>query len=182
MAHRLITGTTLSGKTTLARRLAALYTAQKRPVIVLDEMMDSKWVTEGGAVLLTDDQDEFLEAFWASTSCAAFIDEAAESVGKYDASMAKTATRGRHHGHICHYIVQRPALISKTVVTQCTEAYIFVSEPDDLDVLAKRYHCPPIRDAGGFMQGQYIHVVRFGEDRKPGYTLGDIFEETKLAP
>lgn len=178
--HRLITGTTLSGKTTLARRLAALYTAAKRPVIVLDEMMDSKWKTESGAVLLTDDSAEFLDSFWASRNCAAFIDEAGESVGRYDKAMSRTATRGRHHGHICHYIVQRPSMIDKTVVTQCTEAYIFVSEPDDLDILAKRYLCPEIRDAAGFMQGQYIHVVRFGPDRRPFYTVGDVFEEESI--
>ena len=170
----------MSGKTTLARKLAALYTAAGRPVIVLDEMMDAGWKTESGAVLVTDDTETFLQAFWDSRSCAAFIDEAGESVGRYDAAMANTATRGRHHGHICHYIVQRPTLINKTVVTQCTEAYIFVSEPDDLDALAKRYLCPEIRDAGAYMQGQYMHVTRFGPDRRPFYTEGDIFAEESI--
>jgi hypothetical protein len=182
VAHKLITGTTLSGKTTIARRLAALYTAAGRDVIVLDEMMDPKWIDESGAKFLTDDPQEFLATFWASRNCAVFIDEAGEVVGRYDKAMAQTATRGRHWGHICHYIVQRPALLDKTVVTQCTEAYVFVSEPDDLDLLAKRYLCPAIRDAGGFMQGQYIHVVRFGSDRRPSYTHGDVFLEETIKP
>lgn len=174
--HKLITGTTLSGKSTLARRLAAAYKAAGRRVIVLDELMDPAWVSEAGADFLTDDPEEFLQVFWASRNLAVFIDEAGDSVGRYNKTMTKTATRGRHWGHIVHYITQRPNSLDVTVRAQCTEIFAFALGPKDADALAEAFIQPALEDCGKLEQGEYIHAVRFDpETRKPSYTRARIF-------
>lgn len=173
--HELIAGTTLSGKTTLARRKAALYTAAGRHVIVLDELMDPKWISEGGAVFLTDDPEEFQKVFWSSRNCAVFIDEAGESVGRYDKEMSKVATRGRHWGHIGHFIVQSPSMIDRNVRRNCAGVYAFAMEDGDAETLSKEYIQPMLREASSLNQGEYIHAVRFGKDKKPFAVKGKVF-------
>jgi hypothetical protein len=165
----------MSGKTTLARKMAALYTSLGRNVIVLDELMDEKWVSEGGAQVMTDDPEQFKEVFWNSRNLAVFIDEAGESVGRYDKSMSMTATRGRHWGHICHYICQRGAMLSPSVRGQCSEVYAFQCTEKDAEALAEAFVQPKLREASGLAQGEYIRAVRFGADRKPYFELGSVF-------
>lgn len=161
--HKLICGTTMSGKTTLAKRLAALYRAKGRKVIVLDELLDPEW----NADFITDSPEKFQDVFWASRNCAVFIDEAGDSVGRYNKEMNMTATRGRHWGHICHYISQRPSMLSRNVISQCLEGYAFLLETEDAETLAKRFVLPPLKEASNLSQGEYIYFKRFGENRKP---------------
>lgn len=169
--HKLIAGTTLSGKSTLAKDLSALYMARGRQVLVLDELMAQDW----HAALVTDNPDEFLEAFWNSRNLAVFIDEAGESVGRYNEAMSKTATRGRHWGHFCHYICQRPTMLGRNVRGQCSEVFAFTLDQKDADSLAEDFVQPELRKAPTLMQGEYIRAVRFGSDRKPFYQRGNAF-------
>jgi len=169
--HKLITGTTLSGKSTLAKRLAGLYMEQGRKVLVLDELMDTQWPCS----LLTDSPEEFKAIFWNSRSLAVFIDEAGESVGRYDKSMSMTATRGRHWGHICHYITQRASMVARNVRGQCSEVYAFCCEPKDAETLSAEFVQPELLKAPNLAQGEYIHAVRFGVDKKPFYEYGKLF-------
>ena len=165
----------MSGKTTLARRLAALYKAAGRRVVVLDELMDPAWISEGGADFLTDSPEEFKEIFWTNRNLAFFIDEAGESVGRYDKSMSMTATRGRHWGHLGHYIAQRATMLARNVRAQCSEVYAFASTDTDAKVLAEEFLQPALLGASQLAQGEYIHAVRFGPDKKPFYTKGSVF-------
>ena len=165
----------MSGKTTLARRLAALHKAAGRRVVVLDELMDPAWKTEGGADFLTDNPEEFREIFWTNRNLTFFIDEAGESVGRYDKSMSMTATRGRHWGHVGHYIAQRASMLAKNVRAQCSEVYAFASTDTDAKVMAEEYLQPALLEASRLEQGEYIHAVRFGDDKKPFYLKGRVF-------
>lgn len=175
MQHNLVTGASLSGKSTLAKKLAALHTASGRRVIVLDELMDPEWVSISGAVLVTDNQEEFLAALWANRNLTFVIDEAGDSVGRYNKAMSKTATRGRHWGHIGIYITQRPAMLDTNVRGQCGHAYAFVNDEDSAEALAKAFLNKKLLDTVNLRQGEYIHAVRFGPDRRPSYTVGSVF-------
>ena len=172
--HRLICGTTMSGKTTLAREMARQYARAKVPVVVLDELVDPGWV-EAGARHVTDSPEEFLEIFWNGRNYAVFIDEAGDSVGRYDAAMARTATRGRHWGHRVHYITQRPSQLARTVRAQCAEVYAFALEKGDAETLAAEYLQDALLECPRLAQGEYVHAIRFGRDRKPQATRGKIF-------
>lgn len=158
MAHSLILGMTESGKTTLAKNLAKHYKNRGFGVIVLDPMSDPEW----NADFQTTDVDEFLKTFWNSRKCAVFIDEAGEAVGQYDTVMQRTATKGRHWGHACHYLSQRGAQIARTVRDQCSHLFLFTTALDDSKIHANEWNKNELRGANTLPQGHYFHATRFG--------------------
>jgi hypothetical protein len=157
MAHSLIVGMTESGKTTLARDLSKILTDAGEPVIVLDPMNDPRW----SCGFRTHDSEKFLEVFWSSRGCHAFIDEAGDMVGKYDELMRQTATKGRHWGHSCYYLSQRGAMLSVTVRAQCRHLFLFTSPLDDCKALAKDFNQPELLKANDLPQGHFYHAARF---------------------
>lgn len=157
MAHVMILGMTMSGKTTLAKMLAAEYRKAGLKVGVLDPLGDPGWPAD----FRTDDVDVFLARFWDSRQCAWFIDEAGESVGQFDTVMTKTATRGRHWGHRCHYISQRGTQLARTVRDQCASLFLFTTSLDDSKVHANEWNKPGLKEAHALQQGHYFHATRF---------------------
>ena len=115
MPHVLINGMTESGKTTLAKRLAAEYKKSGVGVIILDPLHDPGWQCD----FQTDDPDEFLSVCKKSERCALFIDEGSQSVGQYDTQMHWLATMARHHGHNSHFISQRGRSEERRVGKEC---------------------------------------------------------------
>lgn len=186
MAHILILGTTESGKTTCGKRLASRWLDNGVDVIVLDPLNDPGWIPEGFAqsdgfyretedgpgIFQTSDVDEFLSAFWASRSCAVFIDEAGDAVGRYDAVMQKTATRGRHWGHSVHFLTQRGSQIAVTVRDQCTRMFLFRTGPRDAKTHAEEWALDELLEAPRLPKGCYFYVTRFGEIKR-----GSLFGE-----
>lgn len=164
MAHVLILGMTESGKTTKARQLAANYRRQGIGVIVLDPLRDPQW----NADFITDDQDEFLDVFWRSRSCAAFMDEGGESVGRYELAMQKTATRGRHCGHSCHYIAQKATQLAPIVRDQCSYLYLYTSGLTSCKTLAEEFNKPEIIKGTQLQRFSYFFVSRFGQCKLVG--------------
>lgn len=157
MAHVLILGMTLSGKTSLAKRLAPVYRAQGIKVGVLDPLGDPEW----GADYQTSDPDEFLRVFWESRQVAWFIDESGDAVGRYDEAMARTATRGRHWGHRMHYITQRGAQLSRTVRDQCSTLFLFTTSLKDGKLHAEEWNKDELATAHTLGQGEYFTTGRF---------------------
>lgn len=158
MAHSLILGMTESGKTTLAKGLCDAYRRAGYNTLVLDPMNDPAW----NASYRTSRVDDFLRVFWANRQCFAFIDEAGESVGRFDDLMIKTATKGRHWGHSCHYLSQRGAQLSRTVRDQCSHLFLFTTALDDCKIHANEWNKPDLRTAHTLPQGTYFHATRFG--------------------
>lgn len=159
MAHVLILGMTESGKTTKARQLAANYRRQGIGVIVLDPLRDPAWQAD----FITDDQEEFLDVFWRSRSCAAFLDEGGESVGRYDLAMQKTATRGRHCGHSCHYIAQKATQLAPIVRDQCSYLYLFRSGMQSCKLLAEEFSQDELLKGAQLRMYSYVFTSRFSQ-------------------
>lgn len=164
MPHTLILGMTESGKTTLAKSLAQKYKSSGVKVLVLDPLSDPGW----GADFQTRDAEEFLKVFWASQSCAAFIDEGGTVAGTYDKPMIETATMGRHWGHNVHYMTQRGASIARTIREQCGVLIVFETALETCRDYAKEWNRPEVIKAGDFVPGQFLIArraqkqVRFG--------------------
>ena len=158
MSHQLIFGMTESGKTTLAKRLAAEYKSKGIGVLVLDPLHDPDWQAD----FKTDSPEVFLNVFWKSRRCAAFIDEAGDCVGQYDDLMIRTATRGRHWGHSCHYISQRGALLARTVRDQCGGLFLFCTALDDCKLYAKEWNSEELLEGSKLSKGEFYRVTRFG--------------------
>lgn len=134
---------------------------RKRGVLVLDPMFD-----EWECSYKSADQDEFLQTFWASRCCDVFIDEAGDSIGQYDRAMFKTATKGRHWGHNCHFITQRGAQLSPTVRTQCHNLFLFAMAREDTKILALEWNKPELMEAASLPAGQCFLATRFGEVKR----------------
>jgi hypothetical protein len=166
VAHVLILGTSESGKTTLAKMLARQYKRAGMGVLVLDPLMDPQWQAD----FMTSDEEQFLKRFWASRNCFAFMDEGGDSVGRFNTAMQKTATRGRHWGHSCHYITQRATQLAPIVRDQCRHLFAFALSRKDGETLAADFLCDDLLNVHALGQGDYIHVERFG-----GVQRGNVF-------
>jgi hypothetical protein len=157
MAHVMILGMTLSGKTSLAKRVAAEYRAKGIKVGVLDPLGDPEW----NADFQTSDPGVFMQQFWQARQCAWFIDESGDMVGRYDKEMQQTATRGRHWGHRVHYLSQRGTQIARTVRDQCSSLFLFTTALNDCKVHADEWNKPDLRTAHTLPQGHYFYTDRF---------------------
>jgi hypothetical protein len=149
---------TESGKTTLAKALAREYKARGFGVIVLDPLADPAWNCD----FRTHEVGAFLKAFYASRACMAFIDESGDAIGHYDDVMIRTATRGRHWGHSCHYLTQRGALLSPTVRDQCSHLFLFTSGHRDCKTHSDEWNQPELLEARNLPRGHYFHATRYG--------------------
>jgi energy-coupling factor transporter ATP-binding protein EcfA2 len=158
MAHVLICGMSESGKTTLARALASAYRRQGVGVLVLDPLRDPRWNCD----FITSNQEEFLDIFWRSRRCMAFLDEGGKSVGRYNYAMQETATMSRHWGHSCHFISQDPTQLAPVVRDQSRHVFLFCSSDRIGKKLADEFNKPELLDCGGLKQGEYIRAARFG--------------------
>jgi hypothetical protein len=172
--HSLICGITESGKTTLGKHLASIHRKQGFHIHVLTSVWDA-W----DADFLTDDKDEFLKAFWESRSLIVFVDEGGETVGRYDETMKATATRGRHYGHSCYYIVQASREINPTIREQCTQLFLFNCGRKTAETLAEDWNQPELANAPSLLKGEYYRCLRFGADGKPFISKGNAFIENK---
>ena len=157
MSHSLILGQTESGKTALAKQLAAQYSRAGINVIVLDPINDPSW----NADFQTTDPEQFFEVYWKNQQCAAFFDESGELCKEYPAEMKKTATRGRHWGHSNLYIAQRAVLIPPTIRDQCNRMFLFASSLEDCKIHSAEWNQPALKEEGPKLaQLEYFSVQR----------------------
>lgn len=155
MAHVLIVGTTESGKSSLARALAASYGAGR---IVLDPMRHPEWECDR----LFDTGPEFLACARQAQGCALFVDEAPHVIGRYDSEMHWLATQARHRGHWSHFVAQHYKALPPPVRDQCTLLFLFRVPPDTADALARDFTQPELLEATQLGQGEFIQASRFG--------------------
>ncbi len=168
MAHVLILGMTMSGKTTLGRGLAAEYGHRGIGRLVLDPIGDPRWPADR----LTTDPEEFLAWCQQARGCAVFIDEAGEVVGRYQDEQHWLATRSRHYGHRAHFLAQRAQQIAPLVRDQCTTLFLFRVSLSDAKLLADEWGREELRQAHTLGQGEYFAVTKFGACRRcrlPGF-------------
>jgi len=165
--HCLIAGMTASGKTTLAKALAAQYRRHRVSVAVLDPLNDPGW----NADFQTTDRREFLERVKRSRSCALFIDESGETIGQYNDDMFWLATRARHYGHRSHFLTQRPAQLSPTVRHQCLRLFCFRVGFKDAKTLAEEFSNPDLVGASSLPQYTFYSINRFGPTERLALVL-----------
>lgn len=131
--HALIVGQTMSGKSTLARRfLAREYLRRGWGCIVHDVHLDDWGQDEApDRVRVFADDRAFLAAVWASQRCAIFVDEASElcDARRANRGFISIATRGRHRGHVAHFIAQNLTAIHYQVRSQCSRVMAFRLTP-----------------------------------------------------
>lgn len=143
--------------------MAKSWQAKGYKTIVLDPFLDPEW----NADFITSNPENFLDVVWhKSRGCIVIVDEAGSMVGKFNKVMDELATRGRHWGHKCIFIVQRPKLISTTIRTQCTDIAIFKQSKNDTKDLADEFVEDMINDAHTLNDGEFILVKRGNPPQK----------------
>ena len=152
---------TESGKTTLAKRLAKRYRQANVGVIVLDPMNDPGW----NATASFTESAPFLDVVKRSKSCAVFIDESGDTIGRYNDEMFWLATKSRHYGHNAHFITQDAKQLARVVRTQCRHLFLFNSALESCDILAKDWNKPELRKAANLPAFQCYWTERFGSTR-----------------
>ena len=132
--------------------------------LVLDPFNDPGWHAD----FITSDSDEFLEVYFNANTlrCGVFIDEAGDSVGRYDNAMIRTATRGRHWGHNNHYCSQRGTLLARTVRDQCSHLFLFATGLEDCKIHAREWNNQQLLEGHTLPQGDFFHTTRFGEIKR----------------
>lgn len=155
MPHTLILGITESGKTTLARKLAARYRLKGIPVLVLDPYSSKEW----GAHFITEEPEQFFAVVKNSRSCALFVDECGHWSEDHEPVIKWLATNSRHYGHNCHFITQRAAQISPTVRAQCSNIFLFKQSFQDSKALAQEFVADALLDAQTLSKGEYLSKI-----------------------
>jgi hypothetical protein len=160
--HVLIIGRTLSGKSTLGKRLSHYYKSQGFGILVLDPTCDPDWQAD----FQTSDPERFLQVYWKSRNCMAFVDESGDAIGRYNKVMNATATRGRHNGHLNHYLMHRHTQVDNIIRDQCTRLFLFSASAKDGDALSEEFGHEELRTCNLLKTGEHFQAVKMGTCRR----------------
>lgn len=159
MAHSLIVGMTLSGKTTLARILAKTLKKQTgRKVAVLDSLRDPKWEAD----FITDSSEEFLTYAQSNRGHLLIVDESGTTLNKFDRANSWLATTARHLGHRSFFITHRVTQIDPVIRGNCDKLYVFATGPKDARLAAEEFNEPMLLDLPKIPKLVFVEVSRFG--------------------
>jgi hypothetical protein len=159
--HNLVVGMTTSGKSFFCKLLIPRFKSKGLRTAVLDPLHSQDW----NADFQTADPAEFLRWSKANKSCMLFLDEGAESVGRYNESMQWFATQARHWGHQSFFISQGCVQMAPIVRQQCTTAYVFACGERQTEMLAEEWREPTLRNVARIGKGEFFIVHRFKELR-----------------
>ena len=154
--HTLIVGTSGSGKTTFARKLARAALDKGRRVLVYDVML-TDW-PEGCEIF--DDEHDFSQAAHRSRNALLIVDEAGEVIGRSNYELFWLATRSRHLGASTVFITHRPSQLAPVIRDNCQVLILFASPTSTGKLLAEEFNQPNLEACTTLKVGQYIKATR----------------------
>lgn len=142
-----------SGKTYLAQHLSLdLYQRAGIRSIVLDPNREKGWHSN---CFVTDSSDEFERVFWAEKGCAAFIEEATETIAR-DKGKSGLFTRGRHRGHKIFVIGHDGMNLLRVQRQQLHTVYLFKQLRECGEVWANQFADPSILRCVNLQRFQFL--------------------------
>lgn len=162
MAHTIICGITMSGKTTICQIYANELVKAGKNVAVVDPYASQKW----GNVKFVDTAEELVAFLRENKSYYFFIDESSMMLDRYDTTLYWLATNSRHYGHSGFFICQRVQQIHPNIRQQCVKAVIFKTAKSDSKTLGEDYAAEIVEEAASLKQFEFIKVSGFGEHIK----------------
>jgi tRNA uridine 5-carbamoylmethylation protein Kti12 len=155
--HSLLVGMTQSGKTTLAKLIAWRLKEQGHPVAVLDPFEDESWKAD----FITSNSEEFLEKMQHLKDHFIFVDETAQSIGRYNEPMNWLATTARHLGHSSFFICHRFTQLDPVIRANAERSFVFATDRASAEMLAMEWNQPELIGLPKFRKGQFAIVSRF---------------------
>lgn len=129
-------GNSRSGKTTLAKILAARHSLQ-HPVIIYDPNESQGWPSNSRKFSAPG---IFLNNIQHVQQAVIYIDEA-KTLWDCNAELAdELVYRGRHRGFALVLIAQRTRMVTPNGRNQCSRIFAFRQQKDDAATLAQEYH------------------------------------------
>ena len=157
-SHIAVYGQTGSGKSTLGRKLGALARSNRRPLIVGTSAAADPQAWNFADYVTTDGAD-LARVIKKAANAFVVIDEAWQLLGNTGGKLTplgENILTMRHRGNTCCILVQRPALISRTIRDQCGRLFTFRIGQDDADDLVKQYGHKELAKAASLPRGQYM--------------------------
>ncbi len=105
--------------------------------------------------------DLLTEVFTRRINCYVFVDDAGESMNRYDAAHTALATRARHRGHNVIFMAQRGSMLSPTVRAQCERAWLFSLPQQDWYDYCQEFCCPLPLPPPPAVRGQGVLLARY---------------------
>lgn len=171
--HTLICGVTMSGKTTLAHKLARFLSEKGQRIIVYDPVGTKTAAGHWPAsAIVFDNEDEFFDYLVRDdvNHAHVFIDESGDLFNLSRRENLWLPTRGRHFGFSLYFICQRPKMIAPSVRNQCGYAYVFRLMQDDMRMIGGDYGFNDL-DKISLDTGDFL-ALRSGTSQ---YTRGNVF-------
>jgi len=152
----MILGITGSGKTTLARDIAATAKMKKRRVVVFDPFLHSEGNT-WSCDFITADLDRFCAVVFnpKNQGLVVMIDEAGTALDR-DADYNRLATLSRHSKHDVYFIAQQPTMLLPVIRCNCDQAFIFRVGGTFPKLLAAELAAPEIERAATLEKYHYL--------------------------
>lgn len=159
MAHKLIVGTTESGKSTLARAMVEGAARKGIAVIVYDPTLNPAWKAD----FVTADEYEFFSAIHEAhrsdiTRICAVVDEADTIMSMAHRHNWWLFSRGRHFGIEAIGITQRPTMVAPSVRGMPSDIYAFLIPRSDARLLAEDCAAPDLEQACELSQGEFLRA------------------------
>lgn len=152
-----IFGPSMSGKTALAKYLAAqLWKKSRRLAVVLDPNKEN-W---GSHAFVTDDMERFARIVWRSQGLTVIMDEGTETINR-DRELTRYFTRIRHQQHHFFVIGHDGTTLLPIMRAQLTECYLFRQNPAAAQLWANQFCAPEMLDAPTLAQFEFFHARSF---------------------
>ena len=153
--HCMIIGQTMSGKTTLARKMISEYIKRKREPLVCDPIGSSGW----DGCEMHNNVAAVIESAKQSRQRPIFVDE----FGLCDPKEAQIlATTIRHWGHRTHFIGQRYIMMPPNIRNQCAYLYSFQISKKDSEEMAVEFVDDAFLNCVSLQAGEYVAKKRHG--------------------
>lgn len=159
IAHKLIIGSTQSGKTFFCNRLAHQAIATGYDVQIIDPTGSFDDDLDQHDVFC-DSVDELLDI-----PSHVFLDEATEYLGIGHKKNHTALTKGRHSGWCVYVICQRFNAVAPIVRDCCSDIFIFPVTIEAAKELSALYGAE-LKDILGLRQGEYVRIFWEKSERK----------------
>ena len=169
MPHGAIIGLTTSGKTFLARQLAAGFmkadfASQGNKVMALHKPREP-WEDGKECDFCTSDPEEFIAEHkkQAALNCkhgtktVAFLELSDSAVDKYDVRFHKYFSEGRHDGVRFFYLTQRGATVHPNIRENCVSLYLFMCGGAAAKLWAEEFADKKILEAAELPAHYFVH-------------------------